>query len=497
MKGIAQFYLALFIVLFSLGFLFEVENLSNISFVYLLTALGLFWLNYTEQFRDTKDTLNVLIKPLGTVLLMFTIYDVLSLLPAIFEMKTLEHPLPQDILERTIWLFLAGIFCFWIGFFLNIGRAVSNSLTLNFERQFSFDSAAIVQISKTYLALGVVLYVLAVWTAGYATPIQAALDMSEFRRKAFSLGATTAIATFMTYALLIPKTLFFAFLANAKHQFEQSQWRFWIAFFIIESAIWVSFGIRGNFVLTGFLAIVMWYHRYRKIPVLTILFLGVLLGGIVALLGEVRDVLALSTSERAALERVRDQLNLSWYEIAFGTVLKRLDALHRFGEIVEGFSTVYSENDLLYGKGTLGDLIAYIPRQLLPFEKPYQTTYYFMEMFYPKLLSIFSFEMSIFGEGYMNFGALGTFITLFLFGIFIRTLNELFREERLLDNSKFYFWYFLLFFPVFLLVNQGFTGGLPNFVLTVLWGAIALGVLSRRSALNLAQTSNPNSTATS
>lgn len=496
MKGIAQFYLALFIALFSLGFLFEVENLANISFVYLLTALGLFWLNYTEQFRNTKETLNVLIKPLGTVLLMFTIYDVLSLLPAIFEMKTLEHPLPQEILERTIWLFLAGIVCFWIGFFLNLGQAISNSIALNFKRQFSFEPTAIVQVSKAYLALGVVLYMLAVWTAGYATPIQAALDMSEFRRKAFSLGATTAIATFMSYALLIPKTLFFAFLANAKHQFETSQWRFWIAFFIIESAIWVSFGIRGGFVLNSFLGVVMWYHRYRKIPVFSLLLLGVLLGGIVALLGEVRDVLALSTSERAALERVRDQLNLSWYEIAFGTVLKRLDALQRFGEIIEGFSTVYSENDLLYGKGTLGDLIAYIPRQLLPFEKPYQTTYYFMEMFYPKLLSIFSFEMSIFGEGYMNFGALGTFITLFLFGIFIRILNELFREERLLDNSQFYFWYFLLFFPVFLFVNQGFTAGLPNFVLIVLWGAIALGALSRRSALNLAQSSNPTNSAT-
>lgn len=490
MKRIAQIYLALFIALFLLGWLYEVKNLSNLSFVYLLTALGLFVLNYTEQFREKKETLNILVKPLGTVLLMFTIYDVLSLLPAIFEMKTLEHPLPQEILEQTIWLFLGGILCFWVGFFLNLGRAISNSIALNFERQLSFQSTAIVQVSKVYLALGVVLYMLAVWIAGYATPIQAALDMTEFRRKAFSLGATTAIATFMGFALMIPKTLFFAFLANAAHQFEKSQWRFWIAFFIIESAIWVSFGIRGNFVLTGFLGIVMWYHRYRKIPVLTIVFLGVLLGGIVALLGEVRDVIALSTSERATLERLREQLNLSWYEIAFGTVLKRLDALHRFGEIVEGFSTIYSEKDLLYGKGTLGDLIAYIPRQFLPFEKPYQSTYYFMEMFYPKILSIFSFEMSIFGEGYINFGALGTFLTLFLFGIFIRTLNELFREERLLKNSKFYFWYFLLFFPIFLLVNQGFTGGLPNLVLISIWGAIALGVLSRRGALNLAQRSN-------
>lgn len=494
MKRIAQIYLALFIALFLLGWLYEVKNLSNLSFVYLLTALGLFWLNYTEQFRDEKETLSILIKPLGTVLLMFTIYDVLSLLPAMFEMKTLEHPLSQEILEHTIWLFLAGILCFWIGFFLNLGRAISNSVAQNFERQFRFEPTEIVQVSKAYLALGVLLYLLAVWIAGYATPIQAALDMSEFRRKAFSLGTTTAIATFMGFALMIPKTLFFAFLANAKHQFERTHWQFWIAFFIIESAIWVSFGIRGNFVLTGFLAVVMWYHRYRKIPVLTIFLLGVLLGGIVALLGEVRDVLALSASERASLERVRDQLNLSWYEIAFGTVLKRLDALQRFGEIIEGFTTVYSENDLLYGKGTLGDLIAYIPRQVLPFEKPYQTTYYFMEMFYPKLLSIFSFETSIFGEGYMNFGAFGTAITLFLFGIFIRILNELFREKRLLENSNCYFWYFLLFFPIFMLVNQGFTGGLPSLALTSLWGVIALGILARRKGQKRVQRSNPSPT---
>jgi hypothetical protein len=482
MKRIAVIATSLFVILFTLGILFEVENLSRIAFVYLLTALGLFTLNYVESQRAVKESISVLVKPLGAVLLMFTVYDVLSLLPAIFEMKTLEHPLPKEVVEKTIWLFLVGIICFWVGFFLNFGNAVANSIATGFARQFSFEPSAIVQVSKGYLALAIVLYVLTVWTAGYATPIQAALDMSEFRRKAFSLGASTAIATFMGFALMIPKTLFFAFLANAKHRFEQSQWKFWIAFFVIESAIWVSFGIRGNFVLTGFLGIVMWYHRYRKIPVLTIAMLALLLGGVVALLGEVRDVLALSTSERAALERVRDQLNLSWYEIAFGTVLKRLDALQRFGEIIEGFSTVYSENDLLYGKGTLGDLIAYIPRQFLPFEKPYQSTYYFMEMFYPKLLSIFSFEMSIFGEGYINFGALGTCLTLFVFGIFIRVLNELFREARLLDNSKFYFWYFLLFFPTFLLVNQGLTGGFPNFVLTIVWGAIALSILSRQSS---------------
>lgn len=493
MKRIAQIYGALFLTLFALGVGFEVLNLARISFVFLLTALALLWLNRAEAQRETKDSINVLVKPLGAALLMFTVYDVLSLLPAIFEMKTLEHPLPKDVIERTIWLFLAGVFCFWIGFFLNFGRAVANSIALNATRGFSFDRAAITQVSKGYLALALGLYLLAVWTAGYASPIQAALDMSEFRRKAFSLGATTAIATFMTFALMIPKTLFFAFLANAKHQFEQSQWRFWILFFVIESAIWISFGIRGNFVLTGFLAIVMWYHRYRKAPVLTIVLLGLLLGGVVALLGEVRDLLALSTSERAALERIRQQLDLSWYEIAFGTALKRLDALHRFGEIVEGFSTIYSENDLLYGKGTLGDLIAYIPRQLLPFEKPYQTTYYFMEMFYPKLLSIFSFEMSIFGEGYMNFGALGTFLTLFVFGIFIRVLNELFREVRLMQNSKFYFWYFLFFFPTFLLVNQGLTGGLPNFALTAVWGAIALGLLARRTRMQLTLNSSPNS----
>ncbi len=486
MKRIAYIALGLFVILFTLGLLFEVENLSLISCVYLLTALGLLALNYVESQRAVKEGISVLVKPLGAVLLMFTVYDVLSLMPAIFEMKTLEHPLPKEIVEKTIWLFLIGIICFWVGFFLNFGSAVANSIATGFARQFSFEPLTIVQVSKGYLALAIVLYVLTVWTAGYATPIQAALDMSEFRRKAFSLGASTAIATFMGFAFMIPKTLFFAFLANAKHQFEKSQWKFWIAFFVIESAIWVSFGIRGNFALIAFLGIVMWYHRYRKIPVLTIVLLALLLGGIVALLGEVRDVLALSTSERAALERVREQLNLSWYEIAFGTVLKRLDALQRFGEIVEGFSTIYSDNDLLYGKGTLGDLIAYIPRQLLPFEKPYQSTYYFMEMFYPKILAIFSFEMSIFGEGYINFGALGTCLTLFVFGIFIRVLNELFREARLLDNSKFYFWYFLLLFPTFFLVNQGLTGGLPNFALTIGWGAIALSILSRQSSQRVA-----------
>ncbi len=481
MKRITYIALALFAILFTLGILFEVENFSLIAFVYLLTALGLLMLNYVESQRAVKETISVLVKPLGAVLLMFTVYDVLSLMPAILEMKTLEHPLPKEIVAKTIWLFLIGIICFWVGFFLNFGSAVANSIATGFARQFSFEPSALVQVSKGYLALAIVLYVLTVWTAGYTTPIQAALDMSEFRRKAFSLGASTAIATFMGFALLIPKTLFFAFLANAKHQFEKSQWKFWIAFFVIESAIWVSFGIRGNFVLTGFLGIVMWYHRYRKIPVLTIVLLALLLGGIVALLGEVRDVLALSTSERAALERVREQLNLTWYEIAFGTILKRLDALQRFGEIVEGFSTIYSENDFLYGKGTLGDLIAYIPRQLLPFEKPYQSTYYFMEMFYPKILAIFSFEMSIFGEGYINFGALGTCLTLFVFGIFIRVLNELFREARLLDNSKFYFLYFLLFSPTFSLVNQGLTTALPNFVLMIVWGALALSILSRQS----------------
>lgn len=490
MKRIARVCFALFAVVGALGLAFEVPNLALLSLLYLLIGLAALILNRLESRREKPDSISVLVKPLGTVLLMFGIYDALSLLPAILEMKTLEHPLPQEIVEKTIWLFLAGVGCFWVGFFLNFGRAVANSIAQNAARGFSFDPTAIVQVSKGYLALSLGLYLLAVWTAGYPTPIQAALDMTEFRRKAFSLGATTAIATFMGFALMIPKTLFFAFLANANHQFAKTQRRFWILFFGLEAAIWLSFGIRGQFVMTGFLAIIMWYHRYRKIPVFTLILLGLLLGGIVAALGELRDVIAMTPSERAALDRAREKLNLSWHEIAFGTVLKRLDAMQRFGEIVEGFSTIYSDNDLLYGKGTLGDLIAYVPRQLLPFEKPYQTTYYFMEMFYPKIVAIFSFETSIFGEGYMNFGALGAFVTLFVFGIFIRVLNELFREERLLGNSRFYFWYFLLFFPTFALVNQGLTTGLPNFALTLVWGAMALGLLARASVRISASVAN-------
>jgi hypothetical protein len=117
MKRIAVIATSLFVILFTLGILFEVENLSLIAFVYLLTALGLLALNYVESQRTVKETISVLVKPLGAVLLMFTVYDVLSLLPAIFEMKTLEHPLPKEIVEKTIWLFLIGIICFWVGFF--------------------------------------------------------------------------------------------------------------------------------------------------------------------------------------------------------------------------------------------------------------------------------------------------------------------------------------------------------------------------------------------
>jgi len=160
MKRIAVIATSLFVILFTLGILFEVENLSLIAFVYLLTALGLFTLNYVESQRAVKESISVLVKPLGAVLLMFTVYDVLSLLPAIFEMKTLEHPLPKEVVEKTIWLFLVGIICFWVGFFLNFGNAVANSIATGFARQFSFEPSAIVQVSKGYLALAIVLYVL-------------------------------------------------------------------------------------------------------------------------------------------------------------------------------------------------------------------------------------------------------------------------------------------------------------------------------------------------
>jgi hypothetical protein len=455
----------LFIAALFLSVAFEYANGALLSCIFLITAIGLWLLARLESASGEAEQISIFVTPLGIMILSLAGYQTISILPALLELPTLEHPLDFDILQQTIIYFLTGASCIWAGFLMNIGKAAANLLALKFESDFHYGGEALFQFSARALLIAILLYLLTVWVAGYAHPIEAGLNMTEFRRRAFSLGATSSLVTFMTLALTIPKMLLFAFMSNPNRQMPARELRFWLLFFLTDIVIFFTLGIRSNMAMTIFLIGVTWHHRYRRIPLFSAVLSVVLIGGFVAVVGELRDYLSLSDSERINLERARENLNLSYFDIASAVIVKRIDSLQRFGEIIEGFTVSYSEGDLLWGKGLLGELVMYFPRELFPFDKPFRTSYYFMELFYPKALGQFSFDYSLFGEGYFNFGTIGLLGLSLAFGVVVRLLYELFRERRLKSNSVLFFWYFwFLLFPLNAL-NQGLAALLPQTIL--------------------------------
>jgi len=105
-----------------------------------------------------------------------------------------------------------------------------------------------------------------------------------------------------------------------------------------------------------------------------------------------------------------------------------------------------------------------------------------MEMFYSSIVGIFSFELSLFGEAFLNFGTWGVLVSAILAGIVIRALHELFSEERLQTSEGMRFWYFWLFLQPFYLFNQGLFAAAMPLLLNVAVGYLAWHIVQRISA---------------
>ncbi len=487
MQRASNIYFLVFVLAIAVSVWQESVHAALLSLTFLITAVGLKLHAHLSASRRTVETITIFVKPLGLALLILTGYQTLSLAPAIFEWSVLEHPLPPDALEKTITLFLFGVSLFWVGFSLNLGEVLANALVAQMRRDRSVSRQSVIMFAKRSLLVGLVLYVATVVVAGYSNPIAALLDMSEFRRKALSLGATSAIAVLMFLCLAVPKSMMLMQLADKKQTFSSAEKRFWFFFVAIEIAVSFTFGIRGVFVSTMILLGVAWYYRRRQVSLGAVMLGGLAAVAVVTALGTLRDYLSLSEAEKNALETLQSKLDESSWMIIITTPLKRLDALQRFGEIIEGFSYNFSEEDLLWGKGIAGDILLYVPRAMLPFEKPYSTAYYFMEMFYSSIVGIFSFELSLFGEAFLNFGTWGVLVSAILAGIVIRALHELFSEERLQTSEGMRFWYFWLFLQPFYLFNQGLFAAAMPLLLNVAVGYLAWHIVQRISASALSQ----------
>lgn len=480
MKQAARCYFGVFLGATALSIGLENYKVALLSLVFLISSMGL-WL-YAHHCAATgkRERRAVWVKPIGIAVLTQTVYHMLSLVPAVFELPMLEQPLSPETIETTIIWFLMGTSAVWIGFFLNVGDVLANALASQIAPTNEPNRAAVLAFAKRSWVAALGLYGLTVFVAGYNHPIDALLDMSEFRRKALSLGVTTAFATVLFLLFAIPKTMWLAQLADKNQKFSVPEKRFWALFIISEVAVSFTFGIRGVFVLTVLLLFVAWHYRTQRVPLGWLVVGGVGAAVVVAGFGLLREYLALSETERetlgALLRRAMDSAESSG-ELVLTTVLKRFDALQRFGEIVEGFSEHFSDEHLLWGKGIVGDLLLYVPRALLPFEKPYTTSYYFTEMFYPNLVGVFSFEVSFLGEAFLNFGKEAIPAVALLIGIALRTMTELFNETRLQASWRARFWYFwTLVLPVSLL-NQGLFMAIMPQMLGVVVASLSLRIV--------------------
>lgn len=438
----------LFATLCPLMLWIELPNAALLSVVFLIVGAALSLENVRRPSSPHVKGAALITTPLGTALLGLTVYLPLSAIPLLLNLPVAEQPIDEDVVRRCIGYYLGGAALFFVGYNLRIGSALAGSLSKpsgNAEIAVNFSSASLLRHTRRSLLLGVGLYGIVVLLAGYTNPVSAALDMSNFRNKAYSLGWQTYVTVLMTLMLNVPLLAWLALLSNPKVKFTQQEKTAFAALAIVNIAISLSFGIRGTLVFFLVYLCVAWYYRTGRLPLSWVAIGGAAATAFITFWGQFRQTLGLSIAEKAAVEQALEGLGLSTTEVLLFGILQRLDSFRRYAEIVQGFSQNLTDDDFLYSKSILGVVLQVVPRAALP-DKPMTVTTYFMEVFYPSDVGKFSFDLSLFGEGYFSYGVLGILVFALTVGILVRAMQDYFTPANLRTSSVRFTWYLSWFF---------------------------------------------------
>lgn len=124
-----------------------------------------------------------------------------------------------------------------------------------------------------------------------------------------------------------------------------------------------------------------------------------------------------------------------------------------------------NKHPYLYGYTYLSDIICSIPYggRLLNPPEMYSSTPYFFTYLGQGPYYTYGEGSEIIADIYVNFGVLGVFILMFLFGLFISTLNNTIKNDK---STYSQLTYFIIFSFVIYINRANYLVALPSIVIT-------------------------------
>jgi oligosaccharide repeat unit polymerase len=196
--------------------------------------------------------------------------------------------------------------------------------------------------------------------------------------------------------------------------------------FVVSAVIslvlgFIATGSRGGLVSTILMMIMVWSLRKGVLPRSKIVIVGVVGIILIGMLGDFRRQTFSSTDMRDISIRVSILDSFS----------DGVNEYIRYGSELDGtyavLGNVYSSKDYLLGESYLSIPFAFIPSAVLPFDKPSAGGALVSERLFGNPLN--TLPPGSIGEAYWNWGGGGVVLIMLLFGMFLRFMFRLFREN--------------------------------------------------------------------
>ena len=355
-----------------------------------------------------------------------------------------DSDIPRHLLVRALWYVNLGFILFLVGYENPLGKILRHKVWLPGD---NWSDGRITGAFLGCATTGVLLFLLLVQLAGYASPLEPLQNVYEFR--VATLGGLSYLVYFILFFLQTACVLLLLRVLRMPRPRVLHLLQV-LAFVLCVCAVFWLFASRFMFVnLVGGLVICIHYLK-RRIKLVEIVGLGFLLVLFVSAYGLYRNVgYRWQTTEQAQEELAKLNIRES--------VLERLDVLARLTTVMQQ-QPRYDPQTVI-----LGILLRPVPRSFAP-DKPYSSSAEMTRVFWPDAaVAGITLESSLFGELYFNFGIVGIIFGLIAYGVFIRVLQTYFEGKT--RRADFLLHYSLIFLVPVRILSGGYdSAGLTDLI---------------------------------
>lgn len=221
-------------------------------------------------------------------------------------------------------------------------------------------------------------------------------------------------------------------------------------------------------------ALALYHYLHKRIPLLKGILVTVVVGVAMIVFAYTRHIAATGDFLGSADYAV-ENFSWSWLDVS------RTELGAPFKSLVSILGEVPDRTPFFWGRSYFETPLVFLPRLVFP-ERPQSISGWYERTFFSDDFLAEGGSMGVFivAEAYANFGALGVMLILFLWGILLRTLYELFQRHPASPSHVFLYAVSLAW--IVFLMRLDFAGAVKGYIVTALLpaGLALFMVRSRR-----------------